>query len=124
MQQLAYISGKITGLKDLNKPKFAAAEKLLKKLGYKTVNPHKLCSDIHPDAAHTTFMKRCLAEVPKCDLVVVLDDWHNSVGAQDEVELAINLKLPVLEIETMEPVPFKCTTMMTYKGAILNVRLR
>ena len=121
--KIAYISGKVTGIKDLNKNKFAAAERLLIKLGYKVVNPHKLCSDIHPEAHWSTFMKRCIAALPGVDEVIVLDDWIESKGAQMEVELAANLNIPVLEIETMEEIGFKVKTFPTFKGVLLNIRL-
>lgn len=122
MTQTAYISGKITGAEKKNKPKFQAAEKLLRKLGYKTINPHSLCSDIHPDAHWTTFMKRCLSALPSADVVVVLDDWHLSKGAQIEVEMAGNLGMTVLEIETMQPLVINYRAFAVVKGTILNIR--
>lgn len=123
MTKIAYIAGKITGVKDLNRDKFNAAERLLKELGYRVINPHKLCSDIHPEAHWSTFMKRCVANLPTVDKVVVLDDWYESKGAQIEVELACNLDIPVFEIETMQEIGFKTKTFPTYKGVILNIRL-
>lgn len=123
MAQKAYIAGKITGVKDLNIPKFQAAEKLLRKLGYQPINPHVICSDIHPQAAWETFMKRCLPYVIACDLVVTLDDWYKSKGAPMEVETALNLKIPVLEIETMEPINLQPKVISVFQGAILNIRM-
>lgn len=123
MTQKAYIAGKITGVKDLNIRKFKEAEKLLRKHGYQPINPHFICSDIHPQAAWETFMKRCLPYVIACDCVITLDDWYQSKGATMEVETAFNLKIPVLEIETMEPLDLQPKVISVFNGAILNIRL-
>lgn len=122
MTQLAYICGKITGEPNLNRAKFAAAEKFLRSIGYRTINPHTFCSDIDPKAHWSTFMKRCVSEIPKVDVIVVLDDWYKSKGAQIEVELAGNLQMPVIEIETMQPINLQFRAFPTFKGVMLNIR--
>lgn len=117
----AYICGKITGTEKLNKPKFEAAEKLLRGLGYETINPHTLCADIHPDARWSTFMKRCVAKLTTADVVVLLDDWYKSKGAQLEVEISKSLNIEVLEIETMKPLELNYKAFPVFKGVILNI---
>ena len=126
MKKVAYISGKITGVKNGNTAKFAAAANLLREHGHTPINPHDVCSDVHPEASWETFMKRNIRELVRCDFVAVLDDWHKSRGAQMEVEIAVNLGIPVIAIEDiaqMTPMDFGVKTFTTYKGAILNTRV-
>lgn len=99
---LAYISGKITGAVDGNKPKFQAAELLLLEKGYMTYNPHKL-PDNH-DKEWNSYMKVCCAHLTACDVVFAIDDWKKSRGAIREIWLAEWLKIPVYSIQTMSKV--------------------
>jgi hypothetical protein len=113
---LIYISGKITGLEDLNKPKFGAAEDLLKwaMLEFygteKCPGPHNNTHIILPhdlpdehDKNWESYMRECLKCLAVCNLMYVLDDWKDSKGALVEVFFAKVLKIPVREIETLEP---------------------
>ena len=96
----AYISGKITGLTDLNKPKFEAAEALLRSYGYKVINPHTICNDIHPGAEWNVFMKRCIKHLPDADIVFLLDDWQASDGSVIESVTAHQLGIQVVFLES------------------------
>lgn len=96
----AYISGKITGLTDLNKPKFEAAEALLRSYGYKVINPHTICNDIHPGAEWNVFMKRCIKHLPDADIVFLLDDWQESDGSVIESVTAHQLGIQVVFLES------------------------
>jgi Domain of unknown function (DUF4406) len=98
----AYISGKITGMPNLNKYKFVAAETLLNNNGFATINPHKLPEE--HDKSWESYMKTCIGALTFCDCVFVLDDWKYSRGAVCEVYIAIKLGLPIYSIETHEPV--------------------
>lgn len=97
-----YISGKITGLPDCNRPKFLAAEALIIKKGLIPVNPHKL--DDEHNKSWVAYMKACIAALIWCDAVFVLDDWNKSRGAIREIFIALFLQIPVYEIETMNEV--------------------
>lgn len=96
----AYISGKISGLPDMNKPKFAAAEALLLSYGYKVINPHTICNDIHPGAEWNVFMKRCIKHLPDADIVFLLDDWQASEGSVIESVTAHQLGIQVVFLES------------------------
>ncbi len=98
----AYISGKITGLPDLNVPKFEAAEKLLRSYGYKVINPHTICNDIPKHAEWHEYMKRCVHHLPLADVVFLLPDWQDSTGARLESVIAHQLGMAVYEIESFE----------------------
>ena len=97
--KLAYISGQITGLANLNKPKFTAAEMLLRKHGYNVINPHTICNDLPKTAPWETFMRRCIEHLPKADVLFQLDDWEKSQGAILESVIAQNLSIRVYELE-------------------------
>lgn len=97
-----YLSGKITGMPNLNKFKFEAAEKHLTQYGYDVINPHKL-PDNH-DKTWESYMKECTRALTGANMVVVLDCWKKSRGAVREVMMAIFLGIPVVDIETMRDV--------------------
>ena len=92
-----YISGKITGCHDLNKPNFLHAEKELKKIYKKVINPHKLPAN--HNKSWEAYMKQCIIALCKCDVIYLLDDWSDSKGAVLELNLACELGL---EIKTFE----------------------
>lgn len=117
----AYISGKVTGLPDLNKPKFAAATDLLRSLGYGVVvNPHAVCSTLPKDSDWREFMKRCLKHLPGADVIFLLDDWHKSKGAVIEVLMALLLGIEIKAIETMQVVPKRKLWLLIIKFHLLN----
>jgi ADP-heptose:LPS heptosyltransferase len=106
-QILIYLSGKITGLSDLNKPKFAAAERLILEHAKHTemfayvFNPHFLPHD--HDKQWGSYMRECLKALCKSNKIYVLDDWRKSKGAIVEVLVAKTLNMPLFEIDTFEP---------------------
>lgn len=84
---IIYVAGKVTGLDDLNKPKFEAATRELRGRGYIVRNPHEICEGLAPDQWDQC-MKRCIAVMMECNLVLFLDDWFESRGATIECRLA------------------------------------
>lgn len=119
----AYISGKVTGLSDLNKPKFAAAADLLRSFGYGVViNPHVVCSTLPKDSDWREFMKRCLKHLPGADVVFLLDDWHNSKGAIIEVLIALLLGIEIRSLHNVEVVPKRKLWLLIIKFHLLNPR--
>lgn len=106
----AYISGKITGMPNLNKHKFAAAAALLWKQGYRDVNPHELPSN--HDKSWASYMKVCIRYICLCDVVFVLDDWKQSRGAMCEVFIASFLGIEIFSIETMAPIKMSFLTKL------------
>ena len=103
---LIYLSGKITGLSDLNKPKFEAAEKLIidslqfKDFFVHVFNPHELPDD--HDKRWSSYMRECIKALSVSNKVYVLDDWNKSKGALTEVLIAKILGMPIYAVETME----------------------
>lgn len=98
-----YISGKITGMPNGNKGKFAAANLHLKQfVNFEVKNPHNFLHN--HDKSWESYMKVCLKELCNADKVVVLDCWKQSRGAIREVLIAKWLNIPVVAIEDMEDV--------------------
>ncbi len=93
MNSVLYLSGKISGLPDLNKPKFDEAARKLKNLGFIVRNPHEICADVDPENWEAC-MKQCIKILMDCDQVILLDDWHLSRGAKEEFFLARTLRIP------------------------------
>lgn len=90
-----YISGPITGYKDGNKREFIAAEKKLKKLGYKPINPQRLVKpteDLKGNLYDFPALKKSLHLMLKTNNIFFLKGWDKSLGCKMEYELAKNLK--------------------------------
>ncbi|MEM5817103.1 MAG: DUF4406 domain-containing protein [Desulfitobacterium hafniense] len=94
-----YISGPMTGYPDYNFPAFMAAEAKLQELGYEVINPARIK---HIDKKNWSLcMRQAATEMLKADQVATLPGWHRSCGARIEVELAMNLGIPVREIQEL-----------------------
>ncbi|MGB4776005.1 MAG: DUF4406 domain-containing protein [Daejeonella sp.] len=90
---IIYIAGKISGVPDLNRPKFEAATKDLRSRGHIVRNPLEICEGMDPDQWELC-MRKCISVLCQCDLLVLLDDWVQSKGAQIEFRLANDLLIP------------------------------
>lgn len=118
-----YISGKMTGCPDLNRPAFDEAERRLTAQGHFVINPH----DITPifgtaeeiagsfaayyenDKAFGGSLAQCvmdadLAAVRSCDAIYLLRGWENSRGAKKELTEAIAHGLQVMLEDEAIPV--------------------
>lgn len=113
-----YISGRISGQPNLNRGAFADAAAAIIQLGHVPVNPHDVCRDINDDNERELWrkcMRKCIAELSQCDVMVTLDGWEKSEGATLEVRIAhiIGMKviplsaLPLINNQPFEPV-FGC----------------
>lgn len=88
-----YLSGKMSGLPDHNFPAFNAAAKHLREQGFKVINPAENEGEVSLGWTH--FMKIDLKNVIDCSMVIVLDGWEDSRGANIEINLARILNIPV-----------------------------
>lgn len=82
-----YLAGKMRGTADLGRAHFNAVEKLLRGRGAKVLNPAILPVDLPDDV----YMPICLAMLREADVVVMLDGWENSAGANLEKRYAESL---------------------------------
>jgi hypothetical protein len=109
-QAMLYIAGPMSGYPDFNFPAFHAAEAVLLDQGYLVVNPARIdetdgwpAGAKHPEDGSTTidddsrraFLRRDFLEMLRCDGLVLLDGWSESVGANAELAVARMAGLPV-----------------------------
>ncbi len=88
-----YISGPMTGHKDLNSPAFTAAAFLLRDGGYDVVNPAEL--NPYPNTEWSQCLRRDIAALMDCDSVLMLPGWMDSKGANLERHIAAELGMPI-----------------------------
>lgn len=90
-----YISGPMTGYPEYNFPAFHAAANAVRELGHEPINPADGVTDT--GKPWEWYMRRAIRMLTECDCVVTLDSWENSREAVLEVQLAIQLGMPVYE---------------------------
>jgi len=95
----AYLSGPMTGVKDLNVPAFNKYAKQLRNQGYKVFNP---ASDISND--RTESMKLDIRALTEAKVVFVMPGWVKSKGAMIECFIAQALSIPILDADTQRKV--------------------
>lgn len=87
-----YVAGPMSGYPDCNYPAFDRAEEFLRESGYDVRNP----ASIGAEGKHyVDLIRKDLYLLLECDGVAVLENWWESVGARNEVQVAGILKLPV-----------------------------
>ena len=94
-----YISGKIssTDLKETRKC-FAAAAKVMKRLGYDPVNP--LDNGLSEQDTWEAHIIKDIATLLQCKAIYMLQDWQESKGARIEHYIATEIGIPITyEIE-------------------------
>lgn len=122
-----YISGRMTGHPDLNRPAFDAAEKRLREQGHFVINPHDLTPifgtaeeitdsfnamyhielfgpDYKPSKCYAkeaqlarSVMDADLAAVRSCDAIYLLKGWESSRGARKELAEALAHGLKIMQ---------------------------
>ena len=109
-----YISGAIS--KDPNfVEKFAKKESELIERGYEVLNPAKVAQDF-PNLTYDQYMNIDLAILECADVIYMLEDWNNSVGAVTEYIFAIQNGKEVIQ-ETSEKLSEKYKWHYNYKEA-------
>ena len=88
-----YISGPMTGMEDLNREAFAAAENLLREQGNIPINPHRFPEQ----GGYQDYLQFDLEIIAtSADAVALLPGWEQSPGAKKELQLALELKLEII----------------------------
>ena len=116
---LIYVAGPYSGdnnhVIDSN---IAAAEhvaKLLSKRGYMPVTPHKNTAQFErvvPSQKPEFWIDGTLALLEKCDAVVLVPGWQESIGTLGEIRHALKLGIPVHG----DPMQLPLTQWNTYQG--------
>lgn len=90
-----YISGMITGLDIIEAKKtFEQAEKFVKTIGYKPINPMKLPHN--HDKKWESFMKKDITALIDCQAIYMIENWQKSKGAKLELIIAKNLGIQII----------------------------
>lgn len=91
--KLAYIAGPMTGLPLLNFPAFNAAAAEYRAKGLEVINPVEINPD--PAAVWEDCMRKDIAELMKCDSIILLPGWEKSNGATLERHIAVKLGMTI-----------------------------
>lgn len=94
---IAFIAGKITGVKDYQKSFFDAQLRLRNK-GYIVLNPAWLPQGM----AYKKYAPIDDAMLMQSDLLVLLSGWEGSIGVAHELELAKKHNIPIVPLEDVE----------------------
>jgi len=94
-----YLAGPMAGIAEHNYPAFHDAAKRLRAIGFEVVNPAELEGEQGLEWAW--YLKRDIPHLLKCDAVAVLDNWWNSRGARLETQIAAELGMPIIPVETI-----------------------
>lgn len=92
MNNRAYLSGPMTGIKDYNFPLFNAEAKRLRALGWDIANPAENGNEGKP---WHMCLRKDLAQLSTCDYLFLLPGWMNSEGAHLEVMVANRVKIQI-----------------------------
>lgn len=93
-----YLSGPITGRPMLNIESFTSLRDSLMQMGEGAGNvvvPHELFDAEDTEQPWEYYMRKCIAELIHCELVLTLPDWEESNGAKLEVHIARALNIEV-----------------------------
>lgn len=96
-----YLSGPMTGVKDLNREAFRQAAEVLRMLGHDVINPHDLHEE--PGLSHADYMRRDLTVLMDwgVEAVFVLPGWRYSEGSLAEVVCAQAIGIDVFDFAAL-----------------------
>jgi thioesterase domain-containing protein len=100
MKVIAYISGPMTGMQELNFPAFHRAAASLRASGYTVVNPAELDALDTQELTWEQYMARDIKALVDCTHIAMLPGWVNSRGAKLEKLIAEALGLRVIYLTT------------------------
>lgn len=90
-----YISGPMTGIKNLNREAFEKAERLLRESGHFPINPHRFPQlETYEDYLLLDLEMIAMA----ADAIALLPGWENSPGSKRELAVAIQKGIEVMLI--------------------------
>ena len=114
-----YLCGPITGVVNKNVEAFTHYRDLMIKAGYEVINPHELNHSEHADSWEE-YMKVDFLEMIKCDFLGLMFSqfWKNSKGCMAELFMADTLKIPIIDMDTMQELKFEFILEFVYKKSM------
>lgn len=99
-----YLSGPITNDKNY-RLNFLRAENTVRShvKGSVVVSPMRL-GDILPNGSHKEYMELCYSLVSMSNVMVMLPGWEKSRGARKERTLALEMKMPIFELDDIDSI--------------------
>jgi len=67
--------------------------------GYAPIVPHLITQNLQGLYPDQVYLDMFLEILRRCDAIYMLDNWHSSKGAREELKLAIKLKKDILSEE-------------------------
>lgn len=91
---VVYISGPMSGIKEENKPEFNKMEEDLRNIfGCVVLSPAR-----HPAGLeYETYMEYAMIDVDEADIIILLDNWEKSPGAAREINRALDTGKKILK---------------------------
>lgn len=86
-QDIIYIAGPMSGIRDHNAPAFHQMSSYLRSFGLKVKSPPEINPRPELDS-YQVMMKRCYDSLLTCTALVALDRWQCSRGATTEIVVA------------------------------------
>lgn len=91
-----YLSGPVTGTTDYKQRFEFCEERLRKKFTYgncvpEIINPVKMVSTLPADSDYEFIMQICLMVLDRCDGIVLMPGWRQSIGCNQEYGAAMAL---------------------------------
>lgn len=93
--QKIYVAGPMSGYPECNYPAFNAATSALRETGFEVVNPAEF-GDV--GSHYVDLIRMDLRVMLDCHAVATLENWWESVGARNEVQVAGILRMPVRSV--------------------------
>lgn len=94
-----YIAGPMTGLPELNFPKFRAVAEFFRSAGWEVLNPVEIGQKHFPEGGvHANeYLIKDILELVTCDTICLLPGWTASIGARCEAAIAVTLGLTFVD---------------------------
>lgn len=90
-----YVAGPMSGRPDNNYPAFNEAAARLRDAGYTVINPAEFVPEPGKLYSYPDLLRHDLQEMLQAHAVATLDEWWESTGGRNEVNIAGLLKMPV-----------------------------
>lgn len=94
-----YLAGPMTGITQLNFPRFNAEAARLRELGFAVINPAEINTDT--SRSWRDCMRADIRELVTCDAIALLRGWERSRGAVLEHHIMTSLDLAVFMVDEL-----------------------